>query len=405
MIWQFVPIALLIVLLGATPLPVQPSSVCQDDAEEVPLLLGAVLPLTGHLSLEGQEILNGYVFWRDWVIQEFGGIPTATYCYQPELIVYDSQSNDALVQAGMNHLLHYVQVDIVLGGYPDSALKLMTAATERSGKLMIGGITHANSLFEQNNQQVFLFYRSIEAWLAQPISLFSRLEVDRVGILSDQADSYFVHVLVNLLDMSGITSHEIVTFPTAAIDLAPSIVRLREYQPDVVILRGYNRDMLNAIDSMQRFRLHPGALLILSGAEEPGFTSRLGQVGEYVWSAASWHPHMPLADSMLGSAEDYAEQYADQFGYLPGFLAATATNAGLVLQHAIITADSIDPGRVSDALRNLAFNTFWGTVDFDTSGISRVNEAVVVQIQRGEATIVAPENTAMADLVWPMPPW
>jgi branched-chain amino acid transport system substrate-binding protein len=84
----------------------------------------------------------------------------------------------------------------------------------------------------------------------------------------------------------------------------------------------------------------------------------------------------------------------------------------LVLQKAIMDADSIDPEAVKAALNAMDLFTFYGGIQFDTSeeahGLQIAHEMVVAQWQRNEAgelvrVIIAPAGVRTADPLYPIP--
>ena len=86
--------------------------------------------------------------------------------------------------------------------------------------------------------------------------------------------------------------------------------------------------------------------------------------------------------------------------------------AGLLLQKAIINADSADPEAVKAALNAMDLMTFYGGIQFDTSeeahGLQIAHKMVVAQWQMNDAgeltrVIIAPADVATAEPLYPIP--
>ena len=84
----------------------------------------------------------------------------------------------------------------------------------------------------------------------------------------------------------------------------------------------------------------------------------------------------------------------------------------MILQKAIIDADSVDPEAVKAALNSMDLMTFFGGTKFDTSeeahGLQIAHKMVVAQWQLNDAgelvrEIVAPADVATADPLFPIP--
>ena len=114
---------------------------------------------------------------------------------------------------------------------------------------------------------------------------------------------------------------------------------------------------------------------------------------------------MSYRGEYFGSASDYAGSYREKWGAPPVYQAASATAAALALHLAIEAAGSVDAGAVRTALRNLDASTFYGPIEFDSTGKNTAKPMGAIQIQDGETPIVAPANAAVTGVVYPAPSW
>jgi len=136
----------------------------------------------------------------------------------------------------------------------------------------------------------------------------------------------------------------------------------------------------------------------------------LGVATSSQWELAATHTEAEAANLGLEwfgpSGEEFANAYEAAYGDPPTYHVAGGYAAGLVLQKAIIDADSVDPEAVKAALNAMDIMIFYGGIKFDTSeeahGLQIAHKMVVAQWQKNaagelERVIIAPADVATAD--------
>ena len=141
----------------------------------------------------------------------------------------------------------------------------------------------------------------------------------------------------------------------------------------------------------------------------------LGVISSSQWQLNATHTEAE-ADEMgkewFGpTGEDFAAAYEAAYGEAPTYHAAGGYVAGMVLQKAIMDADSADSEAVKAALNAMDLFTFYGGIQFETSeeahGLQIAHKMVVAQWQLNDAgefvlEIVAPTSVATSDPLYPM---
>ena len=110
-------------------------------------------------------------------------------------------------------------------------------------------------------------------------------------------------------------------------------------------------------------------------------------------------------DDYWKTATAYSDAYKAKYGQEPAYQAAESTAAGIAFEKALISANSLNPDKVRDALAKLDINTFYGPVKFDSRGVNITKPMVVEQIQAGKRATVWPVEVANAKGLWPSPEW
>ncbi len=134
------------------------------------------------------------------------------------------------------------------------------------------------------------------------------------------------------------------------------------------------------------------------------------------WELKATHTEAEAANMGMDwfgpTGEDFAAAYEAAYGDPPTYHVAGGYTAGLVLQKAIIDADSTDPEAVKAALNAMNLMTFYGAIQFDTSedahGLQIAHKMVVAQWQMNDAgelerVIVAPADVATNEPLYPIP--
>lgn len=399
---------LFIVLVGTVPGTLAQSCPPGPVAADAPTIrLGVTASLSGKYSFEGSEILSGYQLWNDWVNGERGGVDVGGICYRVELIVYDDQSDPDTVSVAVESLIIDNQANFILGPYSSTLVQVASILTERENILMIEGGGSDESLFERGLQNLFGLVTPASAYTRGPIEQAFQLGA-RTAVIAYEETAFPAALAADagsVLEEFGIQILAIERFPEDAGDLTALFTSFRELNPDLFVGIGYYRDTALFVRTAKALGFSPGAFVTARGPNSPAFLRQMGNDAEYLWGAAQWSSVLPYDDAIFGGAAGYADRYRSAFGSLPSDLAAGATASALALQLAVESAGTLDTDAVRTALYQLDVSTFFGPIRFDNSGASENRQVVAVQVQNGQAAIVAPSEVAFSSPIWPAPTW
>ena len=188
-------------------------------------------------------------------------------------------------------------------------------------------------------------------------------------------------------------------------DVSGIVAKFKALDPDVFIGGGYFNDTVRFVRAARELDFNPRATVMTVGPTEPKLIDEVGADAEHLIGPTQWEFSMNYRGDYFGSAPEYAVRYREKWGEAPTYQAAGATAAALALQLAVEDAGSVDAGAVRASLRNLNVSTFYGPIDFDSTGKNLAKPMGAVQIQNGKTLAVAPSNAAVADIVYPAPTW
>jgi branched-chain amino acid transport system substrate-binding protein len=128
-------------------------------------------------------------------------------------------------------------------------------------------------------------------------------------------------------------------------------------------------------------------------------------LAENVTTNSWWHQNADYKDEYLfGSSLKYNEMFKERFKRDATYLEAAATASCQTLVIAVEQANSVNSAEVRKVLREKKFDTFYGPLQFGKNGQNDVNAALVMQIQKDQLLVLAPEALKQGDLRISVPP-
>jgi branched-chain amino acid transport system substrate-binding protein len=187
--------------------------------------------------------------------------------------------------------------------------------------------------------------------------------------------------------------------------------------PDLVAFGGHDEELVNLVKVLTQINFTPKALLMHYGVTEPAFIQALGKNANQVLGASVWTPSMQTKGALgWPTAKAYYDVAAAEYPKdPPDYTQAASSAAGLVFQAALsqlATPPPLDEAartKLVDILEKIDLQTFYGRVKFATEGDFYHSNAgltpLMVQITAGKEAVVAPSESAQANLVYPITPW
>ena len=394
------PIALVVaasVALGA----------CSSGDGEKVITIGATVSQTGRYAEEGEHTRRGYVTWEEWVNGERGGMEVGGDRYRVELILYDDESDPDRTAELTERLIEEDDVDFLLGPYSSTLTARAIEVAEGRGMLVVEGSGASETLFTKSYQNLFAVLTPAGSYTQSALKALAERGAESVVIA--HADSLFpTSVAEGARRWAGEYGLDVLAveeYSQDVTDVSDMVSRFRDLSPDVFVGGGYFSDALLFVRAAKELDFSPKAMVLTVGPTDPEFKGELGRDADYLMGPTQWEASMSYRGDYFGSASEYAETFRERWGGHPAYQSASATAAALALHIAIEAAGSLDIGDVREALRGMDVATFYGQIRFDETGKNAAKPMGTIQIQEGEARLVAPPGTAVADLIYPAPSW
>ena len=377
------------------------------SSEPKVIKIGAAVSETGRYTDEGNYTRKGYLLWEEWVNDERGGIDVDGETYKVELVLYDDESDPEINAKLIERLIEEDEVDFLLGPYSSTLTQSAIEVSEPRGVIMVEGTGASETLFEQSFENLFAVLTPAGAYTESALRLLADQGAKSIAIT--YADTLFPKSVAEgaqeWAERYGMEVLAVESYPQDVTDVSAIVSTFKDLDPDVFLGAGYFNDTVLFVRAAKELDFNPRATVMTVGPTNPHLIDEIGADANLLIGPTQWESSMSYRGAYFGSASDYAERYRNKWGDTPAYQAASATAAGLALQLAIEVAGSLEADAVRTALRNLDVSTFYGPVNFDSTGKNEGKPMGAIQIQNGKTVVAAPANAAVAMLVYPAPSW
>ena len=397
--------------------PEQPSG-----ASEVTALIGFTASQTGKYNVESTRQINGLNMWMEQVNQA-GGIKLADgSVVKFESKFYDDESNKDRVQELYTRLSTDDNANFLISPYSSGLTDAAAVIAEQYGKIMITTGAASDSTYQKGYSLVFQSYTPASAYLTGAIDLLQKTDASNKKIaIVHENDSFSTDVANALNEYALAQGYEVVLFEgydSGTTDFAPFINKITDAAPDAIMGGGHFQDGSTFAKQLFEKNVPVKYVALLVAPPEPTFAD-LGDAALGIIGPSQWEPlanfNKAAADTagldwFGASGDEFTAAYKAKYSEDPSYHAAGGYVAGLLLQHAIEQAGSLETQAVKTALENIDALTFFGHIKFDTSaenhGLQIGHSMVYIQWQNGsnglEKQVVWPAEGATSEVLYPI---
>jgi branched-chain amino acid transport system substrate-binding protein len=401
----------------ATKAPAEPAM------EEKIVVIGFTSSLTGSQEVSSKRQVNGFNLWMNQV-NETGGIKLSDgTVVKFTAQTYDDESNKERVQELYTRLITEDNADFLISPYSSGLTAAASIIAEQNGKVMITAGAAEDDAYKTGNTSLFQLYTPGSLYLISTVDMLKSLDPEAKVAVVHENDKFSTAVVEGLKPYLESQGFEIVLeegYASETTDFGPVINKIVESGATVLLGGGHYPD--GSTFARQLYERNAGLKFVslLVAPADSKFPelgdAALGVATSSQWELAATHTEQEAAaldKEWFGpSGEDFAAAYEAAYGDKPTYHVAGGYAAGLVLQKAIVDADSVDPEAVKSELNAMDIFTFYGGIKFDTTaeahGLQISHEMVVAQWQKNDAgelvrRVIWPADVATADPLYPIP--
>jgi len=396
--------------VAATPAP-EEEPVAAPTTKTV--VVGFTTSQTGNYNVSSIRQVNGLQLWMDQ-INEAGGIELSDgTVVKFDYVTYDDESKSERVQELYTRLATEDNADFLISPYSSGLTAASAVIAEQYGKVMITTGAASDSTYKEGYTLVFQAYTPASRYLTGAVDLLAHIapEVKKIAFVYEN-DKFSTDVVTAAKDYAESLGYEVVLFEgydSETTDFGPFINKVEAAAPEALLGGGHFQDGSTFGRQLHEKDVSLDFVALLVAPPEPDFAD-LGDAAVGVVGPSQWEP---LAAFTPESAEEVGLEWLGPLGtefvetyeaaydqQEPSYHSAGGYVAGLILQKAIMAADSIDPEAVKTAMDNMDILTFYGRIKFDTSeeahGLQIGHDMVYIQWQKDD------QGNLMKQVVWPL---
>lgn len=437
-------VALSVLLAGCTPAaaptqepaapaaPTQAAAVQPTEApaaaaaEEEPIKIGAMWPLTGPSARDGEIAKKTFELAEDVInniwdidapyaktqgIQSMGG-------RKIKVIFVDHQSSPEIGISEAQRLITEEKVVAILGAYNSSVAKPVSEVCERLGTPFIDVDSVSPVLPNRGLTWYFQIVPDAEAAGEDMIDVMDYLDQNfgadtksfKHGLIYENTDFGQDSAAANKrqLEERGYNVVTLIHYSQETTDLSGEVLELKNKGVDVVWQGGYTADSILFVKTMKELNYNPKLILAQTGgATNPDFVANVGKDGDY-WITPDYFSLDAMEKKPLIKVVNdiYREKYGED-------LASGSVMAweGLhVVVDALERAGTTDKEKLREALRATdipedTILTLWKGIKFDERGYNSLSAMILNQLQDKRFRLIIPRELSPVEFIYPMPAW
>ena len=432
-------LALVLVAAQCVPAPTQPPAAPAEEEvaatpapeeEQVPapsaetVVIGFTTSQTGRYNVSSTRQVNGLQLWMDQV-NDAGGIELSDgTVIKFDYVTYDDESNTERVQELYTRLATEDNADVLVSPYSSGLTAASAVIAEQYGKVMITTGAASDSTYKEGYTLVFQAYTPASRYLTGAVDLLAEVDPDanKIAFVYEN-DRFSTDVVTAAKDYAESLGYEVVLFEgydSETADFGPFINKIEAAEPDALLGGGHFQDGSTFARQLHEKGASLDFTALLVAPPEPDFAD-LGDAAVGVVGPSQWEPLAAFTPESADEAglewlgplgDEFVGTYEAAYDQEPSYHPAGGYAAGLILQKAIMDADSIEPEAVKAAMDNMDILTFYGRIKFDTSeeahGLQVGHDMVYIQWQTDDQgnlmkQVVWPLEGATADTLYPRP--
>jgi branched-chain amino acid transport system substrate-binding protein len=377
------------------------------------ITIGMTQSQTGPLNVDslGQE--RGYELWGDQV-NAAGGIKAGGKSYQVKFVTYDDQSVGGRVQQLYTRIIVQDKADFLFSPYSSGLTAPAAVISEQYGKIMLDSGGAEEKPFELGNKYLFMVITSASHYLSGAVEAIKANDPQAKIAMVYSDDPFSKAVLAATKQQAQAAGLDVVmdeSYAPSTTDFGPIVNKIISSNADVFLGGGHYSDGATLARQMYDQKANMKWVSILVAPADDKF-GELGPAAMGVTVPSQWEVQVSYKPDFGPTTAEFTKAFQAKFNAKPDYHSASGYTSGMILQHAIEQAGSIDPEKVTAALNATDVTTFFGHIKFATDpqhhGLQDAHQMVLAQWQmvngKPGRQVVWPEAAKSADLMFPIPP-
>ncbi len=375
------------------------------------ITIGMTVSRTGSLNVDSVSQLRGAELWRDEVNAK-GGIEAGGKRYKVRFVEYDDESQGGRVQQLYTRLILEDKAQFLLGPYSSGLTATAAVITEQYSTILMDGGGAEAKIFELGNKYLFQVLTVADQYLSGAIAELKQHN-PHAKVAFVYSDDPFSKAVVaaarKQAEDAGFTTVLDESYPPSTTDFTAVINKIISAGADSFLGGGHYPDGATLARQLYEQKAGLKWVTILVAPDSDKFAT-LGAAASGISVPSQWEPQVQYKADFGPTVAQFTAQYRAQFKDDPDYHAATGYAEGVLLQHAIERAGSVDRDKVAAELNKIDASTFFGRTKFATDpahhGLQLAHDMVLAQWQTKQGKLakemVWPDAAATAKAIYPL---
>ena len=376
------------------------------------LTIGFTKSTTGAFTVDSMEQYRGFELWRDQV-NAGGGIKAGGKSYQIKFASYDDESNSKRVQQLYSRLILEDKADFLFSPYSSPLTTNASIITEQNGKVMLTTGAADEKTYKLGNHFLFQMFAPGGEYLKGALDALKAKD-PKAAVAFVYEDAAFSVAVVNpakaYAQQIGLNVVFSEAYAPATTDFSAILDKVTASKATVLMGGGHYPDGSTLARQLSARKASLKMVTLLVAPDSPQWVE-LADAGLGVTVPSQWEPQVMAKPQFGPTVAQFSKDYEAKYKAEASYESAGGYAAGLVLQHAIEQAGSIDSAKVANVLNSLDVTTFYGRTKFSSAaadhGLQLGHTMVLAQWQKDKSGkmvkhVVWPLASKSADLKYPM---
>lgn len=376
------------------------------------ITIGYTMSKTGALNVDSLEQARGFELWRDQV-NAAGGIKAGGKSYQIKLASYDDESNAKRVQQLYTRLILEDKADFLFSPYSSPLTTTASIVTEQNGKVMLTTGAADEKTYKLGNKFLFQMFAPGGEYLKGALDAVKAKDPKATVAFVYEDAAFSVAVVKPAMAYAqqiGLNVAFSEAYAPATTDFSAILDKVTSSKSTVLMGGGHYADGSTLARQLYARKANLKMITLLVAPDSPQW-KELGDAGLGVCVPSQWEPQVVSKPQFGPTVEQFVKDYEGKFKAEASYESAGGYAAGLILQHAIEQAGSIDSNKVAAALNSIDVTTFYGRTKFSAAaadhGLQVGHTMAIAQWQKDKAgklvkQVVWPVASKSADLKYPI---
>jgi branched-chain amino acid transport system substrate-binding protein len=386
-------------MIGATP------ALAADET----LTIGFTVSQTGKLNNDSVAQMRGFELWRD-EINAAGGITAGGNRYKVNFVSYDDESQNTRVQQLYTRMIVQDKAQFLFSPYSSGLVATAAIISEQYGKVMLTTGGAEEKTYKLGNKNLFQVYSPADQYLAGALQVLKERDPQARIAFIYKDDPFSKAVALATRDIAKKDALSLAldeSYSPETTDFGPIINKVISAKATALLGGGHYPDGATLARQLHDQKAGLKWVTLLVAPDSPKFVE-LGDAAVGISVPSQWEPQVTYKPDFGPTAQAFTKTFTEKYKIEPGYHAAGGYTAGLLLQHAIEQAGSIDQAKVADVLNKMEVTTLFGRTKFSTNpkehGLQLGHQMVLAQWQRKAGAIVKeviwPKEAKTADILY-----